>query len=401
MVALTLVSATAILIALDGLEEPATTLLEAPTTRPDILVIGLGGVGSWVLELLARTPGISYIVGADFNVEWGHRKVYTVASGAALQGLYPRLDFEQIDLRAVEATAETIHRLQPRLIFNAATQQTWWIRRTHLSTEQADRLAEAGAGPWLPTHMALARKLMFAVRDSGWQGPVINSGFADASNAVLAKRGLAPTAGLGNIDLIIPNIQLGVAQRLTVAASSVSVYAILHHYHVSAFHHTSLDVPPYFLRILVGDREVTGQFDTDRLLYEVSQDRLSGEHVNAMVAASGVKNALALLGDADLITHANGPQGLPGGYPVRINAAGVEVFLPEGVTLEQAVRINEVAQRGDGIDRIEDDGTVVYTDKAVEILNEVLGYELTPLRFEDCDVRAAELIDRFESLARQ
>lgn len=354
-----------------------------------------------MLELLARTPGISFVIGADSNTDWGRRKTYTVASGAALQGFYPHLDFVQLDLRDIEATAETIRRLEPSLIFNAATLQTWWVRRSHLAPQKAARLAEAGAGPWLPTHMALARKLMLAIRDSGWQGHVINSGFADASNAVLSKRGLAPSVGLGNIDLIIPNIQLGVAQRLGISARSVNVYAILHHYHVSAFQKSPVDVPPYYVRILVGDRDVTGQFDTDQLLYDVSQDRLSGEHVNAMVAASGVKNALAMLWDTNLLTHANGPQGLPGGYPVRINATGVEVFLPEGVTLKQAVRINEAGQRGDGIERIEDDGTVVYTDKAARIFKEALDYDLTPLRFDECDMRAAELIACFESLAEQ
>ena len=39
--------------------------------QPQILIVGLGGVGSWVLEFLARTEGISYIVGADLNEEWG------------------------------------------------------------------------------------------------------------------------------------------------------------------------------------------------------------------------------------------------------------------------------------------------------------------------------------------
>ncbi|MBC8249838.1 MAG: hypothetical protein H8E90_09185, partial [Anaerolineales bacterium] len=256
----------------------------------------------------------------------------------------------------------------------------------------------AGAGPWLPTHMALARKLMLAIRASGWQGFVINSGFADCSNMVLAKRGLAPTIGLGNIDLIVPNIQIGVAKRLNVPVRNVSVYAVLHHYHFGCFSKRPTGAPPYFLRIMAGDQDVTGHFDTDQLLYEVGQGRLSGEHLNPVVAASGVKNALALLRDTGLLTHSPGPQGLPGGYPVRLNAAGAEVFLPVGITLEEAVVINEAGQRGDGIERIEDDGTVIYTDKAVQILKEILGYDLAPLKFDECDERAKELIARFRAL---
>ena len=61
--------------------------------RPDVLIIGLGGVGSWALELLARANGISYLVGADVDQEWGRQKVFNVAAGATLQEYYPRLEF--------------------------------------------------------------------------------------------------------------------------------------------------------------------------------------------------------------------------------------------------------------------------------------------------------------------
>ena len=365
--------------------------------QPQVLIVGLGGVGSWVLEFLARTEGISYIVGADLNEEWGRRKVYSVTSGAMLQGYYPRLEFVPIDLRDVDATAETIARLQPQLIVNCATLQTWWLRKT-LSPEIADRLSEAGSGPWLSTHLALSRKLMLAVRASNWQGHVINSGIPDISNAVLAKRGLAPTIGLGNIDLLISPLRIGVARRLDVPVRNVSVYAILHHYHTTHFRKHLSGAPPYFLRLMVGDQDVTGQFDTDLLLHQVSQDRLSGPPGNPIVAASGIKNGLALLRDTGLLTHSPGPQGLPGGYPVRLSASGAEVVLPAGVTMEQALTFAKAGQRCDGIERIEQDGTVVYTDKAAQIMKEILDYELTPLQFDECDEQAAELIARFQAL---
>ena len=365
--------------------------------QPEILVIGLGGVGSWVLELLARTEGISYVVGADFNEEWGRRKVYNVAAGAILQGYYPRLDFSPIDLRDVDATAETIDRLQPRLIFNCATLQTWWVRK-QLPPQIAARLGEAGAGPWLPNHLALSRKLMLAIQSSGWKGPVINSGIADISNAVLANRGLAPTIGLGNIDLVIPPLKMGVAERLGVPARSVSVYAVFHHYHTGYFRKHASGAPPYFLRLTVDDRDVSEQFDTDQLFHHVSKNRFSGERLNPIVASSGVKNALALLRDTGLLTHSPGPQGLPGGYPVRLSAAGAEVVLPAGLTMEEAISINKAGQRADGIERIEADGTVIYTAKAIQVMKEVMGYDLSPLKFDECDERAKELAAHFKAL---
>jgi hypothetical protein len=372
----------------------------ADPRRPELLVVGLGGVGSWVLELLARTYGISHIVAADVSEEWGRRKVYNVAAGAILQGHYPRLSFVRIDLRNIEATAETIAHLQPRVILNCATLQTWWVRK-QLAPQVTDRLNEAGSGPWLPTHLALSRKLMLAIRACNWQGHVINSGIADISNAVLHKRGLAPTIGLGNIDLLIPVLRMGVAEGLGVAVRNVRVYAVLHHYHVSHFRKRARNAPLYFLRLMVGDQDVTAQFDTDQLLHQVSRDRFSDQDLNPVVAASGVKNGLALLRDTGLLTHSPGPQGLPGGYPVRLSGAGAEVVLPAGVTMDQALAINLAGQRGDGIERIEADGTVIYTDKAVRIMKEVLDYDLSPLGFDECDERAAELVARFQTLAKE
>jgi hypothetical protein len=104
------------------------------------------------------------------------------------------------------------------------------------------------------------------------------------------------------------------------------------------------------------------------------------------------------LRDTGLLTHAPGPQGLPGGYPVRLNASGAEVVLPAGVTMEQALTYAEAGQRRDGIERIEQDGTVVFTDEATQIMRDVLDYELTSLKFDECDEQAAELIARFQAL---
>jgi hypothetical protein len=136
-------------------------------------------------------------------------------------------------------------------------------------------------------------------------------------------------------------------------------------------------------------------------LHAVERAGAPGQHVDPLVAASGVKNALALLFDTGILTHTNGPCGLPGGYPVRVCRAGVDVYLPQGITLAEAIKINTDAQRGDGIDRIGDDGTVYYTDKVVEIMKEVLDYDLRPLRFDEIDQRCEELVGRFRALANK
>ena len=76
-------------------------------------------------------------------------------------------------------------------------------------------------------------------------------------------------------------------------------------------------------------------------------------------------------------------------------------MLPEGLTLEEAIRINEEAQSYDGVERIEDDGTVVFTDHATRIMKEMLGFDckkFTPAESED---RAHEMIALYRQLEKK
>jgi hypothetical protein len=71
------------------------------------------------------------------------------------------------------------------------------------------------------------------------------------------------------------------------------------------------------------------------------------------------------------------------------------------MTLEQAIRINEEGQRLDGIERIEEDGTVYFAERNMAILKETLGYECRRMALSDVERRADELRARFlEHLVR-
>lgn len=105
-----------------------------------------------------------------------------------------------------------------------------------------------------------------------------------------------------------------------------------------------------------------------------------------ITAASATTVINGMANNTGEIIHAPAPNGLPGGYPVRINAQGGEVILPDDLTLDKAIRLNEEGQRFDGIDKIEQDGTVYFTDKEMTIMKDMLGYEcrkMTLLESED------------------
>jgi dihydrodipicolinate synthase/N-acetylneuraminate lyase len=80
---------------------------------------------------------------------------------------------------------------------------------------------------------------------------------------------------------------------------------------------------------------------------------------------------MALIGEDNVRTHVTAPIGLPGGYPALIGDGQIQLDLPEGLGKEAAVALNEEALRCDGIDRIETDGTVVYTADAGAAMSEL------------------------------
>jgi len=88
---------------------------------------------------------------------------------------------------------------------------------------------------------------------------------------------------------------------------------------------------------------------------------------------------------------------LPGAYPTRLSAEGAEVVLP-GLSLEEAVEINEAGARLDGIERVKDDGTVVFVEENVELMREVVGYECEELKVSESEERARELNAKLRKL---
>jgi len=358
-----------------------------------VMLAGIGYLGGDVLEFLARTPGIGKITTVDNNEDYGTRKTNMAILGSALQGFYPEIEFIKCDISDSEKTAEIIKNIEPDLILNTTCLGSWWLL-FELPKELRERVdADAGLGPFLPFHLALTYELMKAVKKANLSIPVLNSSFPDSVNPTLAKLGLAPTIGIGNIQQQIPYIQKVVSERLKVPRRNVSVFMVAHHslnYTLWTYHETR--GIPYFLKILVNDRNVTNQFDLSELLSASSGiPRPRGKTHQQHTASCAVRLIRAMLFDTNELVHCPGPNGLPGAYPVWLSAKGAQIVLPEELSLEDAIRINEEAQKFDGIENIRNDGTVVFTDRAVRVMKDLFHMEYTELRARDSMERAREL----------
>jgi hypothetical protein len=93
-----------------------------------------------------------------------------------------------------------------------------------------------------------------------------------------------------------------------------------------------------------------------------------GRSFNYLTAVTAIPLIAALLDKSVSVeTHAPGVLGLPGGYPITIREGVVELDLPSSITLGEAVKFNEFAARADGVERIEADGSLIYTQEAKQL----------------------------------
>lgn len=370
-------------------------------TRPRILIAGIGRLGWHVLNGLVRFGNADLIAtGRDVSKlrVWVNLAVF-----GAMQATdnVARVEVVGLDLSDVDATAETLARFEPDLIVHCATMQPYTLIAA-LPSESQRALADAGLGPWLPTQVALADRLMQAIELSGVTSLVVNCAYPDAVNPALAALGRAPLIGAGNIANNEPAIRQAIADDLSVNVSDVSVQMIMHHV-VSHRIHSAGDAggAPFHLSFKIGSTKPGRLTSTDEV-FALLASRYRRHHPDAgrqIPALATVALVSALLGSTSRRLHAPGPLGLVGGYPVEINRDRVAIVVPPGMTGDDAIGINKAAQRFDGIDDIGTDG-VSFTAAAASVFEETLGHRCPKFRIEEASEWAHELIRRCAELGR-
>jgi len=351
-----------------------------------------GSVGHGIIQYLSVTHGVGKIVGADIDERLCQSVVKDAVLSANFLGFHPDISALKIDLFDVDETSNLLAQIDPDVICHCASLGSWWVTRL-LPPEIYKKISPLG--PWIPNHLTLTLNLMRAHRKAGVGSKVVNACFPDLSNVVLAKLDLAPVCGGGNMDLLCNNIRYVVGKELKVPVNNVFVYGIGHH----GAYYTARMGEPFFVKVLVGDKDVTDSFPHDRLrdlcYAEGFFDRpqLKGPLANQWrVAASFLRNTLAIYFDTgELRMCVPGPNGLPGGYPCRLSAKGAEVMLPDGFTLQDAMRINQEGARFDGIEEVRGDGAIVFLDEDVRNMEEVLEYNCKELQVSELEGRAREL----------
>lgn len=378
-----------------NLEKPLT-----PDSKYRILLVGCGVVGGRVLDLLAQAGNLYDVTVVARRQDVLLERVNLAITVASILGRHPTIHARSHDIHDVEQTAELLEQVAPHVIVNASSRQTFWAIST-LPEPIFRALDKAKIGPWLPNHLALARRLMLAVTQSSLKPPIVNVAFPDAVNAVLGRVGLAPTIGAGNVANAIPTLRRAAAAQLECRPDEIQLRFVAHHYASNAIASTgSPDGAPVILQVIHAGEDVTAAIDECGLYRSFVRElrRTRGVPGQVVAATNAFAMVRALLADDLSHMHAPGPLGLVGGYPVLVGRGGVALDLPETIQRSDAESVNEAGQRLEGIDAISDDGEVVFTQDNMEVMHHVLGYKHSRMRLSEADDYADELRMRYASL---
>jgi hypothetical protein len=312
----------------------------------------------------------------------------TVAAVAASVSSTSDCLVEPLEMDALRQhdVAALLLRTEPDLVVHCASLRSPWALAAR-DDPITQGIVAAGLALRLPYQLPVVLSVMRAARDAGYAGPVANLSFPDVTGPILARLGLAPTVGLGNVAMMLRRVRATLRAAdpdadlplVRVVGQHSQVFGVM-----QAQEPTS---PDERCQVYLGE---DGR-RADALAYRAPA-MAPGVRYNPVTAAAAMPVLEALLpGSAPLRWSTPAPAGLPGGYPVRIADGRASLDLPPGLDRDEAIRFNERLARGDGVERIDDDGTVHFTERCREAVAAFAPDLAEPLAIGELQARASRL----------
>jgi hypothetical protein len=317
------------------------------TDKADILIFGTGNfAGRIALDLAATASDPVTIVIAGRNRD---RLAWLRTAGnarAALFGRPARFVSHEVDLSIPDGAATTLAATEPKVVVQAASFQTGNVI-SNQGNAWTNLVAEGGLSATAVLQAPLSIEVARAVKTVRPQAHFINCCFPDVVNPLIAALGLPITSGVGNI-AILSNAFAGVlgdAARLKVLA---------HYQNLAAWRMAPEARAARSARVWIDDEEVADVYA------RFASVRLTREPAIEISGPSGVPLMLAMAMGKDWRGHMPGPNGLAGGYPVRLTAGRLDLDLPAALSREEAIAWNRSYEEASGL-VVGPEGQATYT----------------------------------------
>ncbi|MCK4867948.1 MAG: hypothetical protein KAT39_07850, partial [Alphaproteobacteria bacterium] len=355
------------------------------------LLISLGQLNGHILEAVARSGAFTEILVAGRDPARGLRKTNQARIGAAVEGHYPAISFVKLDVNDASASA-ILRETAPDVALAAPSMLPWW-RIDRLTGPRAEAARAVPFAGWIACHLAPMLAVRRAWAESGLKAPWVGASYPDVVNTILHRSGPGPVCGVGNVDEVIPKIRFIVAKDTGCDPATVNVHLVAQHaLEYFVYRETGTPAakgPPFMLRAELDGRDVSdiaarAIFEPMPIPYELD--------FNLLTASSALKLLPALAGHGLMRMHVPAPNGLPGGYPVRVEAGRVSLDLPACWAKDDAIANNLSSLPWDGLQSIESDGTVVFTQATSRALFDLTGRHYESLAPENAETMANELV---------
>ena len=304
----------------------------------DILITGTGMfAGRIVLDIAATAKEPVTVMVAGRNVD---RLDWLRTAGnarARMFGTPAQIVTQQIDLINPGASAHILEVASPKIVVQAASVQTSAVI-AQTGNRWTSLVAEGGLSATAIFQALLTSRMAAAISTQAPDIKLINCSFPDVVNGMITAMGHSVLCGTGNV-AILSNV------FDSFCTNEHEPIRVLAHYQNLAPWRRPVEQrsgarPP---RVFLGKEEVSDVFT------KFNSARLTPEPAIEISGASGVTLILALAAGRDWHGHAPGPNGLPGGYPVRLESGIFDLDLPVSVSKEEAVAWNASFESNKGL----------------------------------------------------
>ena len=202
----------------------------------------------------------------------------------------------------------------------------------------------------------LSSRVGKAVAKAMPEAAFINCCYPDVVNAILVAQGVPLACGVGNVAILATMFEGELGIREPGQVRVLAHYQLLGPWRGPAEERTGR-APRVWLR----GKEITDVYRRFARL------KLTREPVIEISGASGVPLMLALAGHGDCVGHAPGPEGLPGGYPVKVRGGKLSLDLPTGLGRDEAVAWNASFEEENGM-LVDADGCARYHGRVRDLI---------------------------------
>lgn len=353
-----------------------------------LMVIGAGDMTERVLHPMVAAGDVR-------EVTLVSRSPSVHAAAAVLTSGYDVVvHSHEFDARDPAPLAALLRSHRPDVVLQTASLSSPWSMAGRTDA-LALAFARAGLAVRLPLQMPVLVSTMRAVADSGYGGPVVNLSFPDVTNPLVARLGPAPLLGVGNVAIMQTRARAVLRREMGPDAALPLLRLVGQHGQLFDVVQSRMPVDPADRPMVwLGDEALGQQVSRRDELPYLAEPIAPGWAYNSLAAAAALPVLRALLpGGEPLRMSVPAPHGMFGGFPMVISDGGAELDLPAGVSLAECQALCDRAARGDGIERVDADGTVHFTEAAIEAITPFAPDLVEPLRLDQIDQRARRILE--------